>query len=174
MNEVWHARRGIVPRGCARGRSGPDGENLAAGVWQRLEALPDPRSPQGQIYPLACLIAIAVCASPPPGMSGSLRSGSGSGGPARPTWPSFALRGIRSGASTGRRIEKTIQVVLDRLGPRALARALLGHARAKPRRPRPASRLPRPARRAAGGRASPREETGSGHGWQDLPRRAPR
>src|ERR1022692_4531920 len=42
--------------------SGPDGENLAPGAWQRLEALPDPRSPQGRLYPLACLIAIAVCA----------------------------------------------------------------------------------------------------------------
>src|SRR5713101_2247127 len=42
--------------------SGPDGENLAAGAWQRLEALPDPRSRQGRIYPLACLIAVAVCA----------------------------------------------------------------------------------------------------------------
>ena len=42
--------------------SGPDGENLAAGAWQRLEALPDPRSPRGRIYPLACLIAVAVCA----------------------------------------------------------------------------------------------------------------
>jgi hypothetical protein len=42
--------------------SGPDGENLAAGTWQRLEALPDPRSPRGRIYPLACLIAVAVCA----------------------------------------------------------------------------------------------------------------
>jgi hypothetical protein len=42
--------------------SGPDGENLAAGAWQRLEALPDPRSPQGRIYPLACLIAVALCA----------------------------------------------------------------------------------------------------------------
>ena len=42
--------------------SGPDGENLAPGAWQRLEALPDPRSPQGRIYPLACLIAVAVCA----------------------------------------------------------------------------------------------------------------
>jgi hypothetical protein len=42
--------------------SGPDGEDLAAGAWQRLETLPDPRSPQGRIYPLACLIAIAVCA----------------------------------------------------------------------------------------------------------------
>src|SRR5436305_15313751 len=42
--------------------SGPDGENLAAGAWQRLEALPDPRSPRGRIYPLACLVAVAVCA----------------------------------------------------------------------------------------------------------------
>jgi hypothetical protein len=42
--------------------SGPDGGNLAPGAWQRLEALPDPRSPQGRICPLACLIAIALCA----------------------------------------------------------------------------------------------------------------
>jgi hypothetical protein len=42
--------------------SGPGGEDLAAGASQRLEALPDPRSPRGRIYPLACLIAIAVCA----------------------------------------------------------------------------------------------------------------
>jgi DDE family transposase len=41
---------------------GPEGENLAASTWQPLEALPDPRSPQGRIYPLPCLIAIAVCA----------------------------------------------------------------------------------------------------------------
>src|SRR5262249_36782664 len=42
--------------------SGPGGQDLAAGAWQRLEALPDPRSPRGRIYPLACLVAIAVCA----------------------------------------------------------------------------------------------------------------
>ena len=62
MNEVWHARSGIVARGCARGRvrSGRRGSGRRA--WQRLEALPDPRSPQGRIYPLACLVAIAVCA----------------------------------------------------------------------------------------------------------------
>ena len=35
---------------------------VEAGTWQRLEALPDPRSPQGRIYPLACLVAIAICA----------------------------------------------------------------------------------------------------------------
>jgi hypothetical protein len=38
--------------------SGPGGGDLAAGTWQRLEALPDPRSPRGRIYPAA----IAVCA----------------------------------------------------------------------------------------------------------------
>ena len=42
--------------------SGPDGEDLAPGAWQRLEALPDPRSRQGRVYPLACLVAVAVCA----------------------------------------------------------------------------------------------------------------
>ena len=39
--------------------SGPGGQELATGTWQRLEALPDPCSPQGWIYPLACLVAIA-------------------------------------------------------------------------------------------------------------------
>src|SRR5690348_1900775 len=42
--------------------SGPDGQELAAGAWQKLEAVPDPRSPRGRIYPLACLIAVALCA----------------------------------------------------------------------------------------------------------------
>jgi hypothetical protein len=42
--------------------SGRGGQELAASAWQRLEALPDPRSPRGRIYPLACLMAIAVCA----------------------------------------------------------------------------------------------------------------
>jgi DDE_Tnp_1-associated len=52
-----------LSRAAARAvESSPDGENLAPGAWQRLEALPDPRSPQGRIYPLACLIAVAVCA----------------------------------------------------------------------------------------------------------------
>jgi hypothetical protein len=31
--------------------SGPGGQDLAAGTWQRLEALPDPRSPQGRDLP---------------------------------------------------------------------------------------------------------------------------
>ena len=31
--------------------SGPGGQDLAAGTWQRLEALPDPRSPRGADLP---------------------------------------------------------------------------------------------------------------------------
>ena len=62
MNEVWRARVALSRAGARVAGSGPGGENLAASTWQRLETLPDPRSPQGRIYPLACLIAIAVCA----------------------------------------------------------------------------------------------------------------
>ena len=62
MNEVWHARSGIVARGRARGRVRSGRPGSGCGAWQRLEALPDPRSRRGRVYPLACLIAIAVCA----------------------------------------------------------------------------------------------------------------
>ena len=62
MNEVWRARSGIVARASARGRVRSRRAGSGYGAWQRLEALPDPRSPQGRIYPLACLVAIAVCA----------------------------------------------------------------------------------------------------------------
>jgi hypothetical protein len=44
-------------------KSGPGGgQELAPAAWHKLEALPDPRSPRGRVYPLACLIAIARCA----------------------------------------------------------------------------------------------------------------
>jgi len=39
-----------------------DGIGLTQAAWARLEALPDPRSAHGLIYPLPCLIAAAVCA----------------------------------------------------------------------------------------------------------------
>ena len=48
--------------GARVAESGPGGQVLAAGAWQRLEALPDPRSPRGRVCPLACLVAIALCA----------------------------------------------------------------------------------------------------------------
>jgi len=106
--------------------SGPDGENLAAGAWQRLEALPDPRSPQGRIYPLACLIAVAVCAFTAAGNDRFTavgqwirRAGQADLARLRAPWDPIAGR-YRAPD------EKTIRVVLDRLDPRALARALLG------------------------------------------------
>ena len=86
--------------------SGPGGQGLAAGAWQRLEALPDPRSPQGRMYPLACLIAVALCAFTAAGTTGSPRSGSGSGAPASKTWPGCVPRGTRSLAGTGRRMRR--------------------------------------------------------------------
>jgi predicted transposase YbfD/YdcC len=113
--------------------SGPDGEDLAAGAWQRLEALPDPRSRQGRVYPLACLIAVAVCAFTAAGNDRFTavgqwirRAGQADLARLRAPWDPVAGR-YRAPD------EKTIRVVLDRLDPRALARALLGP---RPRRAR--------------------------------------
>ena len=115
--------------------SGPDGQDLAASTWQRLEGLPDPRSPQGRIYPLACLVAIAVCAFTAAGNDRFTavgqwirRASQEDLARLRAPWDPIAGR-YRAPD------EKTIRVVLDRLDPRALTRALLG---------------PRPRRRPAG------------------------
>ncbi len=106
--------------------SGPGGENLAASTWQRLEALPDPRSPQGRIYPLACLVAIAVCTFTAAGNDRFTavgqwirRAGQADLARLRAPWDPLAGRYWAPD-------EKTIRVVLDRLDARALARALLG------------------------------------------------
>ena len=115
--------------------SGPGGEDLAAGAWQRLEALPDPRSPQGRIYPLACLVAIAVCAFTAAGNDRFTavgqwvrRAGQADLARLRAPWDPIAGR-YRAPD------EKTIRVVLDRLDPRALTRALLGPRPRGRRRP---------------------------------------
>jgi DDE_Tnp_1-associated len=132
--------------------SGPDGEDLPAGTWQRLEALPDPRSPRGRIYPLACLIAIAVCAFTAAGNDRLTAVGQ---------WIKRAsqadLARLRApwdplGARYRAPDEKTVRVVLDRLDPRALARALLGprpRGSRRPGGPPPASVRGYRARRAA-------------------------
>src|SRR5258707_13334931 len=106
--------------------SGPGGEDLAPGAWQRLGALPDPRSRQGRIYPLACLIAIAVCAFTAAGNDRLTavgqwirRASQQDLARLRAPWDPVAGR-YRAPD------EKTIRVVLDRLDPRALTRALLG------------------------------------------------
>jgi predicted transposase YbfD/YdcC len=106
--------------------SGPGGEELAASAWQRLEALPDPRSPRGRIYPLACLVAIAVCAFTAAGNDRFTAVGQWvrRAGQADLAWlraPWDPLAGRHRAPD-----EKTIRVVLDRLDPRALTRALLG------------------------------------------------
>src|SRR6266699_7331132 len=130
----------------------PGGQDLAPGTWQRLEALPDPRSPQGRIYPLACLIAIAVCAFTAAGNDRFTAVGqwirrAGQADLARLRAPWDPLAGRYRAPD-----EKTIRVVLDRLDPRALARALLGPRPRSRRRPGgpPAARVRRyRARRAA-------------------------
>jgi predicted transposase YbfD/YdcC len=106
--------------------SGPGGQDLGTGTWQRLEALPDPRSPQGRIYPLACLIAIALCAFTAAGNDrftavGQWIKRAGQADLARLRAPWDPIAGRYRAPD-----EKTIRVVLDRLDPRALTRALLG------------------------------------------------
>jgi hypothetical protein len=132
--------------------SGPGGEDLAASAWKRLEALPDPRSPRGRIYPLACLGAIAVCAFTAAGNDRLTAIGqwvrrAGQADLARLRAPWDPLAGRYRAPD-----EKTIRVVLDRLDPRALARALPG-GRPDSRRsrggPPPASVRGYRARRAA-------------------------
>jgi predicted transposase YbfD/YdcC len=115
--------------------SGPDGQDLAAGTWQRLEALPDPRSPQGRIYPLACLVAVAVCAFTAAGNDRFTAVGQRV---RRASQQDLArLRAAWDPIAGQYRApdEKTIRVVLDQLDPRALARALPGprpHGRRRP------------------------------------------
>ena len=87
--------------------SGPGGEDLGTDAWQRLRALPDPRSPQGRIYPLACLIAIAVCAFTAAGNDRFTAVGpvDQAGQPGRPG-PAAAPRGTRSPDGTGHRMRR--------------------------------------------------------------------
>jgi DDE_Tnp_1-associated len=115
--------------------SGPDGEDLVPGTWQRLEALPDPRSPQGRIYPLACLIAVAVCAFTAAGNDRFTAVGQWT---RRASQADLARLRAPWDPLTGRYRapdEKTIRVVLDRLDPRARTRALLGPRPRRRRRP---------------------------------------
>lgn len=98
-------------------------------AWARLESLPDPRSPQGLIYPLPCLVAAAVCALTAAGHDrltaiGQWLKDASQADLARLRMPRDPLTGVYRVPD-----EKTIRVVLDRLDPRALAQALLGPRR---------------------------------------------
>jgi predicted transposase YbfD/YdcC len=130
-------------------QSGPGGQDLAPGTWQRLEELPDPRSPRGRIYPLACLVVCAFTAAGNDRFTavGQWIRRAGQADLARLRAPWDPLAGRYRAPD-----EKTIRVVLDRLDPRALARALLGPGpRGRARRGGPASASVRGyrARRAA-------------------------
>jgi predicted transposase YbfD/YdcC len=106
--------------------SGPGGQDLPAGTWERLEALPDPRSPRGRRYPLACLVAVALCAFT---VAGNDRLTAVGQWIRRASQADLARLRAPWDPMAGRyRVpdEKTIRVVLDRLDPRALARALPG------------------------------------------------
>jgi predicted transposase YbfD/YdcC len=125
-----------------------DGKGLTLAAWARLEALPDPRSPHGLIYPLPCLVAAAVCAMTAAGHDRLVAVGqwlgrAGQADLARLRMPADPLTGIYRAPD-----EKTIRVVLDRLDPRALTRALLG-----PRRRRRARQEGSPSRRVRSYRA---------------------
>jgi DDE_Tnp_1-associated/Transposase DDE domain len=143
LEPAWAAPCGPGPQASPRCRhviawsaveAGARDVALGPGVWQRLEALPDPRSPQGRIYPLACLIAIAVCAFTAAGNDrftavGQWIKRADQADLARLHAPWDPLTARYRAPD-----EKTIRVVLDRLDPGALARALLGP---RPRRARP-------------------------------------
>ena len=134
-------------------QSGPGGsQELAAGTWQKLEALPDPRSPRGRIYPLACLVAVALCAFTAAGNDrltavGQWISRASQQDLARLRAPWDPMAGRYRAPD-----EKTIRVVLDRLDPRALARALLG----RPGGRRPGGRPPASVRGYRARRAAQR------------------
>ena len=158
--------------------SGPGGgQELAAGAWQKLEALPDPRSPRGRVYPLACLVAIALCAFTAAGNDrltavGQWVKRASQQDLARLRAPWDPMAGRYRAPD-----EKTIRVVLDRLDPRALARALLGgrpgSCRGRGQAAGQRARLPCPAGRRAGKSAGPGPVKGGGRGRQDLPRGPP-
>ena len=127
--------------------SGPAGVGLPAKTWQRLESLPDPRSPQGRVYPLACLVAVAVCAFTAAGHDrltavGQWVKRASQADLARLRAPFDPMAGRYRAPD-----EKTIRVVLDRLDPRALARALLGQRRDPRPRPQGSGARDYPARR---------------------------
>jgi predicted transposase YbfD/YdcC len=122
--------------------AGPAGAGLSADAWARLEALPDPRSPQGRVYPLACLVAVALCALTAAGHDrlsavGQWVKRAGQADLARLRAPWDPIAGRYRAPD-----EKTVRVVLDRLDPRALTAALLGPTPPPPATPTPATPTP--------------------------------
>ena len=118
----WHCRAWSNPVPAARICPPERGSG-----WRRC---PTRAPPQGRIYPLACLIAIAVCAFT---VAGNDRLTAVGQWIRRASQQDLARLRAPWDPIAGRyRVpdEKTIRVVLDQLDPRALARALLGPRRA--------------------------------------------
>jgi predicted transposase YbfD/YdcC len=113
--------------------SGDEGIHLDDQVWERLQGVPDPRSPQGRIYSLASLVAVALCGLTAAGHDRL----TGIGQWIKRAGPEEHARlGLPWDPMTGQyRVpdEKTIRTVLDRLNPRAFSRALLGRRRKRMR-----------------------------------------
>jgi predicted transposase YbfD/YdcC len=113
--------------------SGDDGMHLDDQAWAGLRVLPDPRSPQGRIYSLASLVAVALCGLTSAGHDRL----TGIGQWVKRAGPAERARlGLPWDPMTGQyRVpdEKTIRTVMDRLDPRALSRALLGRRRRRTR-----------------------------------------
>jgi len=110
------------------------GKRVDDQTWARLQALPDPRCRQGRIYPLAGLIAVALCGLTAAGHDRLTGIGQWI---KRASPVEKARLGLPWDPMTGcYRVpdEKTIRTVLNRLNPRALSRALLGR-RSKRTRP---------------------------------------
>jgi len=136
MIGVWRACDGIAPRAGARVvESGTHGQGLVEEAWARLEQIPDPRSPQRLVYPLTCLLAIAVCAFTAAGHDRLTAVGQ---------WVAKAsqedLARLRAPVDPLTRAyrapsEKTIRQILARIDPGSLSRALLGSRKRRRRTP---------------------------------------
>jgi predicted transposase YbfD/YdcC len=105
------------------------GQGLAEDAWARLERVDDPRSVLGRVYPLSCLLAIAVCALTAAGHDrltavGQWIARAGQDDLARLRAPYDFLAGAYRVPD-----EKTIRSVLERIDPLQLTRALLGPRR---------------------------------------------
>jgi hypothetical protein len=75
--------------------SDDEGIRLDGQVWARLDALPDPRSPQGRIYGLASLVVVALCGLTAAGHDRLTGSGSVSSGRVLRNVNALACLGIR-------------------------------------------------------------------------------
>jgi predicted transposase YbfD/YdcC len=119
---------------AAAGAVEPGGA-LRNDVWERLETIADPRSPRGRVYPLPCLVGMAVCALTAAGHDhlcavGQWAARASQDDLARLRVPADPLTGIRPTPD-----ESTVRRLLARLDPRALAGALLGPRPPAPSRP---------------------------------------